>query len=556
MRPSEAIAWIQHHRVQPRRGPAGAVYLDEVPAGVKVPTGLTAALKQYPGDFPIVSLSDAVATGRDARRTAREREHLVRERGESRGRSAAVPAHIEAGMSLPDLMHRDFAPRREFVPGVIEQGVTLLAAKAKIGKTWFVLGTGLALAQGGMALGKIPVEQTDVLILALEDGEQRLQDRFALLLNGASPPHNLHLFTDWPRLDAGGAMQLDAYLADHPDTKVVFIDTLAKIRPKRRKGGDLYDEDYDIGSTLKIVAEKHGVAIILIYHTRKARAEDPLDEIRDTLGLTGGVDNCLVLRRARGQADAELFVSGRDIAEEKGYALTWDRITAQWIIAGDAAEFSLSTARRQVLDVLAEAPDGLTPLDVARKLNKPHSAVKKLMWTMSKDGTLRATDGRYTKRGNSSNPVTESQESLAEQGGSGAGWVTLGLPSVGLSNPEGNPNETTVSPPDAANATPGYRVTTVTSSSPTPPASFPEMLHAIATPQTSEQPTEVREHDAVRRWAERAVAGQEGKAPPNSVARFCSRHRIPVDSFASMRPVGTAVLRKVTAVDAAPEVAP
>jgi len=368
----------------------------------------------------------------------------------------------DGSMTLRELMQREFVPRREFVPGIITEGISLLASKAKIGKTWLVLGTSLALATGGVALGKIHVEKTGVLLLALEDGPQRLQDRFSLLLDDKPAPDGLTIFTEWPRLDAGGAEQLDAFLSAHPDVKTVFVDTLAKIRPARRKGGDLYTEDYHIGEILKVTAEKHRVAIVIVYHTRKASADDPLDEIRDTVGLTGGVDNCLVLRRERGSADAVLYVSGRDIAEEKGYALKWDAVTTQWTVAGDASEYAASTARKQVLDALDGAPNGLTPTETARKLGKPLSAVKKLMWTMSNDGTLAVTDGRYQKRGNPGNRVTHREKTLATQANPKDPTVTLGLPNVALSNPKSNRADGDEANNNKENAVNGYPVTGVT----------------------------------------------------------------------------------------------
>ncbi|MHB8648474.1 MAG: AAA family ATPase, partial [Thermomicrobiales bacterium] len=395
----EALLFCRTHGITPRRE-NGRIILDNVPTGIKVPQNLTALLNTHEGDFPATNAANA----------------------------EALPTYDSEGRSLAALMEETFVPRRENVPGIIVQGVSLLASKAKIGKTWFVLGTALALASGGVALGVFPVEKTGVLLLSLEDGPQRLQDRFSLLLDDKPAPDGLTIFTEWPRLDAGGGADLDAYLTNHPDVKVVFIDTLAKIRPMRRKGGDLYQEDYHVGEVLKEICEKHCVAIVLVYHTRKARADDPLDEIRDTMGLTGGVDNCLILRRERGSADAVLYVTGRDIAEEKGFALKWDTPTAQWIVAGDASEYAVSTARKQVLDTLEGAPDGLTPTAVARQLGKPLSAVKKLMWTMSKDDLLTVTDGRYQKRGNPGNPVTHREKTLATQANPTDDTVTSRLP--------------------------------------------------------------------------------------------------------------------------------
>ncbi len=433
MTAEEALMWCREYNVRAHRE-GGKVVLDGVPPGVKVPVHLTKALGAYSGDL------DGLLTA---------------PRGGASAQSEPASRTVK-GTSLASLMRKQFTPRQEFVLGVIVQGVSLFASKAKLGKTWLILNLALALSCGGYAMGKIKVEKTAVLLLALEDGEQRLQDRFATLLNDHDPPDNLTICTEWPRLDEGGAEQLDVYLTEHPNVKVVFIDTLAKIRPVRRKGGDLYAEDYRIGELLKQVAERHSIAIVLVYHTRKARADDPLDEIRDTMGLTGGVDNCLVLRRERGSADAVLYVAGRDIAEEKGYALKWDSVMAQWTVAGDAEEFTMSTARRQIIDALAVAPDGLTPTEMARKLNKAVSAVKKLMWTMSGEGILTAVDGRYTHIGNAGNPTERPPSSQGQTG------LRIGLPDGIPGNREGIRHARQILNEDKEKRDNGYPVTLVT----------------------------------------------------------------------------------------------
>ena len=84
------------------------------------------------------------------------------------------------------------------------------------------------------------------------------------------------------------------------------------------------------------------MAILIVHHLRKLGAEDPLDQVSGSMGLTGGADGALVLNRERGRADAYLYVTGRDIEEEKELALSWDSTTATWKIAGDAEEYRTS----------------------------------------------------------------------------------------------------------------------------------------------------------------------------------------------------------------------
>jgi hypothetical protein len=68
-------------------------------------------------------------------------------------------------------------PLSYVVPGLIPGGLSLLVGSPKIGKSWDSLAIALAAATGGRALGHVKVgPPRPVLLLALEDGDRRLQD--------------------------------------------------------------------------------------------------------------------------------------------------------------------------------------------------------------------------------------------------------------------------------------------------------------------------------------------------------------------------------------------
>ena len=138
------------------------------------------------------------------------------------------------------------------------------------------LGMCEAVAVGGVAFGTRRVEQGDTLYLALEDNVKRLKKRLKKVLDGRDAPERMHLHTEWPRLDEGGAEQLDAWLTEHPDARLVVIDTLAKIR-RPVSGANVYGDDYAALEVLLPLAEKHGVEIVFVHHLRKMAAADPMD---------------------------------------------------------------------------------------------------------------------------------------------------------------------------------------------------------------------------------------------------------------------------------------
>jgi hypothetical protein len=303
---------------------------------------------------------------------------IVLERSIDRQRQAAAKQHnwaaierlsqrLSALQATPDsrytpitdaeLWAKTFPPVRWAVPGFIPEGVTILAGSPKIGKSWLALGVAAAVASGGIALGTTPVEQGEVLYLALEDSQRRLQQRLQCVmpLPCDRPTGHLHFVTEWPRFHLGGAERLEAWLTAHPHARLVIIDTLEKIRPRTASlDRHLYTADYIVGDLLTPLSKQHAVSILLIHHTRKAIADDPLDLVSGTLGLTGGVDGVMVLRRQRGQADAFLYVTGRDIEEEKDYALSWDAKTTTWAIKGDARDYAGSEERLEIIELLRE----------------------------------------------------------------------------------------------------------------------------------------------------------------------------------------------------------
>ena len=196
-----------------------------------------------------------------------------------------------------------------------------------------------------------------------------------------------------------------------------MINTLAKIR-KPARGQSIYAEDYAALEPLLPLAQEYSVAIVVVYHLRKAAAADPLDEISSSTGLTAGVDGFMILRRTPGSKGPTLYVDGRDIEEPAEYALTWNENTATWTIEGEAEEVHMSKERADILLVLNRAGEHMTPKQVTDALgpHAKHPNVKYLMWTMLGDGQLvKNGKGAYYPANptNPTNPTPDPSEGLA-----------------------------------------------------------------------------------------------------------------------------------------------
>ena len=304
----------------------------------------------------------------------------------------AYPSDDKPGTSGLDtitgsaLMRLELPEPSSIVPGILVEGLTVLGGKPKLGKSWLMLYACLAVASDGYVLGKLKVTAGEALYLGLEDNLRRLQNRLDTMSDEI--PDGLHLASQdaMPRLDVGGLERLDTWLQNHPLCRLVVIDTLARVRPRRKHGADLYEEDATLGASLQALAIKRGVALVVIHHLRKADADDPLDMISGSTGLTGAADAVLVLTRPRGEADAVLHITGRDI-EESELALKFDPKHGIWTMLGEAKDYAMSEERRLIVAFLQTVKSG-APKDIAEGAQLPRDSVRQLLRKMKADGLL------------------------------------------------------------------------------------------------------------------------------------------------------------------------
>jgi len=295
-----------------------------------------------------------------------------------------------------ELMSEELPPVRWAVPGILPEGVSFLAGKPKMGKSWMSYGLCVAVATGGVALGTKRVERGETLYLALEDNKRRLQRRLDKLLAGGSVPEGLHMALGWPRADEGGVEKLDGFLRAHPDCRLVVIDTLARFKPHAGGRRSQYDEDRDAVDPLRPICADHAVTILLVHHLRESESDDPLDMIHGSAGLTGGVDGALVLKRQRGDADAYLHVDGRDIEEPTELALEFDHDAATWAIKGDADDYRKGKLRRAIVKALEDAEEPMGAQDVTDAVDEKYDNVRQRLYQMSKAGEVKTVArGRY-----------------------------------------------------------------------------------------------------------------------------------------------------------------
>ena len=314
--------------------------------------------------------------------TAEELEAILRQR-----ESGQAPATITAA----ELMERQFDPLKWTVPDILPAGTYLLSARPKVGKSWLALQIALAVATEGVTLGK-RVQGGSALVLALEDNQRRLKSRLTKLGAFRLPNEDhlarLHLETEWPRVDQGGADAIEQWILANPDARLICIDTLAKFRPPTGGRASAYEQDYQAMAPFMAMSGAYNLTILIVHHNRKQESNDPLDLVSGTLGLTGGCDGALILDRQRGMPGATLHLIGRDIEEDGAFAMRFRKENCHWELIGGAEEITASNERANLLKVFKDENRGLSPKEVSELSERRPSTVRRLLRSMLDAGNL------------------------------------------------------------------------------------------------------------------------------------------------------------------------
>ena len=228
-----------------------------------------------------------------------------------------------------ELASQPLPPPSFIVDGLIPYGLCVLAGPSKCGKSWLMLWLCMHVSQG-LPIWERKTQKCDVLYLCLEDTYARIQRRMYRLNEESVPELRLGVISE--KLHCGLEEQIEQHLSKYPNTKLVVIDTLQKVRKANSTDSNMYAADYEDISALKRIADQRSIAIVLVHHLRKLKdSSDPFNELSGSTGLMGALDTCLLMKRTnRAEETAKLLVTERDI-EDQDFVLrfhdcAWDYI--------------------------------------------------------------------------------------------------------------------------------------------------------------------------------------------------------------------------------------
>ena len=179
-------------------------------------------------------------------------------------------------ISMPELYENIYDSKPPVIEGLLYVGTYLFVGVPKVGKSFFMLQLAYHVSTG-TPLWEYPVRKGSVLYLALEDNYHRLQERLYRMFGTDCAP-DLHFSVSSHQLGKGLNEQLQGFVSEHPDTNLIIIDTLQKVREIGSESCS-YGSDYDIITQIKQFADAHKICLLLVHHTRKQKSDDTFNMI-------------------------------------------------------------------------------------------------------------------------------------------------------------------------------------------------------------------------------------------------------------------------------------
>lgn len=299
-----------------------------------------------------------------------------------------------------DLLQMHFTEQRWAVKPILPEGLTVIAGAPKIGKSWLALNVACAIANGGTALGSFATTQGEAIYFALEDNQRRIRERLDKLRAAgvAVDSENLLVSCSLPAFNAGGLQEIENGLEEHPECRLVIIDTLQKFAPPPRGTRNAYENDYAYLAKLQELALRRRTAIIGMTHMRKREAaNDPFEQVMGSTGVTGVADTVWLLKRVRGGLSGRLTITGRDV-EERELSAEFNSEACQWSVGGgQSCALATGVERLAIIELLESSNQPMTPKMVAQRLGRDENNVKALLSKMYRQGQIsKESRGKYT----------------------------------------------------------------------------------------------------------------------------------------------------------------
>lgn len=310
---------------------------------------------------------------------------------DAKARKRQVPAVEQpqrfAVLDAAALLAQEIKAVNYVVPGWIPEGLLLLAAAPKVGKSTLILQIAVCKAAGLPFWGQ-DVPEGKVLMIDLETNERRLRRKLEAAGVTQLKPGRLLYSTEWPR-GLLGVERIAQTLDADPGISLVIIDTLQRFRESSPGNKNAYAQDYEALAPLQqLCRERSGLAIVAVHHKRKAASDDPIDSINGSAAIAGAADGIWLMSRKG--SDFTLHVQARD----------WERDEDEFGIERDGGQWRLIdgprfTANEAEVLKLLQAGGGMTSPQLGEALGISRQSAYERLDRMKGRGLVRFDDGAW-----------------------------------------------------------------------------------------------------------------------------------------------------------------
>jgi hypothetical protein len=286
-------------------------------------------------------------------------------------------------ISTPELMAMEIPPLRWIIESILPEGLSILVGRQKLGKSQLALNMAVAVEIGGTFLGYRVPSPGAVLYLDLELGQRRVRHRLDGMFPSAGqrpPLTHLHWFMPnsgvaFPQLGKDFYARLDEWRAAAVNPRLIIIDIIANVMPRPEKGLNSYQAENKMLAPLRDYANQHGIAIVMVHHTKQGDRNDPLEKASGSNAMTSVPNQNMVLDGKEDDPIATLYMRGHDV-DERRLAIRRDNLG--WFEnLGDARIVFAKATRRKIIDAILANGGPMTRAEIHEATDVSPGTVKK-----------------------------------------------------------------------------------------------------------------------------------------------------------------------------------
>ena len=257
---------------------------------------------------------------------------------DSGGDEDELRAMLKKVTTLARQAEREYAPISWCVKQFIPIGLTLMAGRPKVGKSFVCLDICNAVAEGEMVFEDMETVKGTTCYISMEDHGRRITGRLKDM--GITASKNCLLLHETPKWDSGMAEFIRMLKEAHPNLSLIVVDTLIHCLPPKPGNISDYEYYYPVISGLQRLAHELQVGLVLVHHAKKGQgssgggsgigtSDNIFDQILGSVAIQGAADTLMIISRRPSETEGFFITTSRDYGDMV-YNVEFDETCLRW----------------------------------------------------------------------------------------------------------------------------------------------------------------------------------------------------------------------------------